>query len=204
MKSKLKKRLRDFGRFAKMLLSAGFTGRIISFEPLPGAHSALVTAAEKYENWSVAPRIALSDKNGTASFNIAQADTSSSLLAPTDSFVSDTPQVKVSEVIEVPTGRLDDLEDLGFEPGRTLLKLDVQGGEAKVLRGAERSLKSMAGILSEMSLMTLDIGQPDWTTMDRIITEHGFEIWDLLPGHRSPNTLRLTQFDGLYFKVPAA
>ena len=188
------------GGFAKMLLGAGFEGRIISFEPLPGAHAELAAAATATDNWSVAPRMALSDQNGTASFNITQGDTSSSLLAPSDSLVSDTPHVKVTEVIEVPTCRLDDLEGVDFEPSRTLLKLDVQGGEAKVLEGASGVLQTMGGILCEMSLMLLYVGQPDWIAVDKIITEHGFEIWDVWPGYRSPNTRRLTQIDGLYFR----
>lgn len=188
------------GEFAKMLLATGFKGRIISFEPLPGAYSALTAAAKAFENWLVAPRLALSDENGTARFNVTQGDTSSSLLEPLDSFISDTPQVKVSEVIEVPTRRLDDLDGLEFTPSRTLLKLDVQGGEAKVLAGAEQSLRSMAGILSEMSLMPLYAGQPDWESINQIITRHGFEIWDVWPGYRSPSTRRLTQIDGLYFR----
>ncbi len=188
------------GGFARMLLATGYKGRVISFEPIPRAHSELVEASKGSKNWSVAPRLALSDENGEANFNITQGDTSSSLLEPLESFVSDTPHVKVSEVVQVPTRRLDDLEDIDFDPARTLLKLDVQGGEAKVLSGANRMLQSTAGILTEMSLMPLYEGQPEWRTVDRIITEHGFEIWDIWPGYRSPNTRRLTQIDGLYFK----
>lgn len=187
------------GGFARMLLDAGFKGRIISFEPLPRAHAELSAAAQAIENWSVAPRMALSNENGMARFNVTCGDTSSSLLEPLESFISDTPHVKVSEVIEVPTRRLDDLEGIEFNPARTLLKLDVQGGEAKVLAGADCSLPSMAGILSEMSLMPLYAGQPDWIAIDTEISRHGFEIWDVWPGYRSPKTRRLTQVDGLYF-----
>lgn len=189
------------GEFAKTLIAAGFKGRIISFEPLPGAHSALTAAAATIQNWSVAPRMALSDENGSARFNVTQGDTSSSLLKPLDSFVSDTPQVRVSEIIDVPTRRLDDLTDLEFDPYRTLLKLDVQGGESKVLDGGERLLKSMAGILTEMSLMPLYSGQADWQSINQKITQLGFEIWDVWPGYRSPSTRRLTQVDGLYFRA---
>lgn len=188
------------GGFAKMLLAAGFKGRIISFEPLPSAHESLLVAAEKNDNWSVASRMALSDEDGTALFNITQGDASSSLLTPTTDFVADTPHVDVVEVIEVPTRRLDHLEEIDFEPARTLLKLDVQGAEAKVLGGATRALETMAGILSEMSLMPLYVGQPDWIAIDRMICEHGFEIWDIWPGYRSPTTRRLAQIDGLYFR----
>lgn len=188
------------GGFARMLLEAGFKGRIISFEPLPGAHAQLVAETERRANWSVAPRMALSDEEGTARFNITQGDASSSLLEPSESFIFDTPHVKVSEVIEVPTHRLDDFEAIDFEPSRTLLKLDVQGGEAKVLGGAARTLQSMGGILSEMSLMPLYVGQPDWIAVNEIITRHGFEIWDIWPGYRSLQTCRLTQVDALYFK----
>ncbi len=188
------------GGFAKMVLAAGFEGRIISFEALPDAYSALRTASERHSNWLVAPRLALSDEEGTASFHITQSDTSSSLLQPLDSFVSDTPQVEVKQIIKVATQKLDDLNEIEFDPTRTLLKLDVQGGETKVLRGAEKSLQTMAGILCEMSLMPLYEGQTDWVGLDNIISGLGFEVWDIWPGYRSPSTLRLTQVDGLYFR----
>lgn len=58
------------GGFAKSLIEVGFRGRIISFEPLPRAYDELVSAASRIRNWSAAPRMALSDENGIAKFNI--------------------------------------------------------------------------------------------------------------------------------------
>lgn len=188
------------GGFARLLLAAGFEGRIISFEPLPSTHAELKRQSEHHANWEVADRLALSDVNGEASFNITQGDASSSLLDPSQDFVADTPHVRVASTITVPTRRLDDLTSLDFEPARTLLKLDVQGGEAKVLGGAALSLGSIKGVLSEMSLMPLYVGQPDWVAVHAMITGHGFEIWDIWQGYRSPQTRRLMQVDGLYFR----
>ena len=69
------------GQFARDLIAAGYRGRVISFEPLPDAHAALVREASRYTgDWRVAPRKALSDTNGTATFHVTDRDTSSSLL----------------------------------------------------------------------------------------------------------------------------
>ena len=89
------------GDFARTLFEAGFQGRIISFEPLPVAHEGLVQAAQASGwQWTIAPRMALAESDGTAQFNITAADSSSSLLEPSEEFVSDTSHVEIVETID--------------------------------------------------------------------------------------------------------
>ena len=126
------------GGFAKTMLKAGFRGRIISFEPLPNAHEELLATAQRTSaNWIVAPRVALDSSEGVAKFFVTQSDTSSSLLEPDGDFVASTPQAQLKETVDVPTQRLEMLvDDFSIKPANTLLKLDVQGGEERVLEGA--------------------------------------------------------------------
>lgn len=188
------------GGFAELLLNAGFRGQIISFEPLPEPHATLEKKAAGVANWQIAPRLALSDKNGVSNFNITRRNTSSSLLEPTAEFVADTPNVEVSNVIEVETRRLDDLTHIHFDPKRALLKMDVQGAETLVLNGATQVLSEIRGVLTEMSLKPLYANQPDWINVHGQLCEHGLEIWDIWPGYRRRENKRLAQFDGLYFR----
>lgn len=190
------------GGFGQMAFAAGFSGRVISFEPLPIAHQKLTEAAKsKPGRWIVAPRLALSENEGNAQFHITQRDASSSLLKPTSNFIADTPFVGVTETIDVRTCRLDGLaKEFTLVPEKTLLKLDVQGGEAKVLAGTTQLLPTLAGVLTEMSLMPLYQDQPDFARLHAILTAEGFEIWDIWTGYRSANSHRLLQVDGLYFR----
>ena len=40
--------------------------------------------------------------------------------------------------------------------------------------------------------------------MDVGLLEQGFELWDIIPGYRDPETGCLEQYDGVYFRTPAA
>ena len=191
------------GQFAQEIFAAGYNGRIISIEPLPAAHKELLKKAKDFgPRWTVGPRVALSDQKGTAQFHITEADTSSSLLVPLDSFIEATPIVRVEQQIEVQTVCLDDLiVDLGFDKFRGFLKLDVQGSESKVLAGATKSLKLLHGALVELSFGNLYAGQSSAVEVQANLINKGFEIWDMWRGYSHPLTYRLNQVDACFFKT---
>ncbi|TIM08766.1 MAG: FkbM family methyltransferase [Mesorhizobium sp.] len=193
------------GQFGTMLFAAGFQGSMISFEPLPDAHSELMrTTKASGRRWIVGPAVALSDTTGSATFNVTEASTSSSLHEPRESFVEHTPQVAVAKRIEVKTERLDSFANMIDHAGkRAFLKLDVQGGEAAVLAGASAVLPQLQGVLSELSLVELYAGQATAIEVHQLIAGGGFELWDIWQGYRNPRTQRLTQIDALYFRASA-
>ena len=59
---------------------------------------------------------------------------------------------------------------------RTWLKLDVQGFELHVLRGATASLRSIVAIESEISLEPFYEGQPTARQMIDALDDHGFAL----------------------------
>jgi FkbM family methyltransferase len=187
------------GQFAIALFHAGFTGRIVSFEPVPAAHSALSENACAFgPRWSVAPAMALSDAEGMASFRLTSAETTSSLLELSEAnSITDDGYV---EKIEVPIRRLDNLiGDLGLDQQSWFLKIDVQGGEALVLAGAEKALSLAKGLVVELSTDELYNGQPLAFEMLAFFRERGFDLHDIIPGYRDPGTFRLLQFDAVLF-----
>jgi hypothetical protein len=63
------------------------------------------------------------------------------------------------------------------------MKVDVQGAELDVLRGAERSLESARVIETEVEFQELYRGQPLFTDVDRFLRERGFGLWRLREIH---------------------
>src|SRR5215470_6869482 len=93
------------GQFALALFNAGFTGRIISFEPLSLAHAALSEAAQNHPDWEIAPRCALGAAVGSAVINIAGNSFSSSLRPMLERHLAAAPQSAYvgSETVHVET-----------------------------------------------------------------------------------------------------
>ncbi len=86
----------------------------------------------------VAPH-AVSDRRGTVTFNITESSVFGSVLTPREAVYGKYAAggTWIVERVEIPAARLDDLVDERV----SLLKIDVQGNEAAVLRGTERVLK---------------------------------------------------------------
>jgi FkbM family methyltransferase len=189
------------GQFASGLLDAGYEGSIVSYEPLPAAHSALQEMARIYgEQWIVAPRFALNNVDGTAIFNVNRADATSSILPASAFGTSTMPGAANTEKIEVETRRLDSLiDELDLKTRRSFIKIDVQGGEGLVFDGAPEALTLASGIVVELSLQELYADQP----LAFAIIEHlmglGFQVYDIYPGYRDRESYQLYQFDAVLF-----
>src|SRR5262245_45187471 len=68
------------GQFAFELRRSGYTGKIVSFEPLSEAHVKLLQASDGDTKWDAYSRCALGDHNGEVELNIAGNSLSSSIL----------------------------------------------------------------------------------------------------------------------------
>lgn len=190
------------GQFAQGLFNTGFSGRIVSFEALPEAHGLLTKAAMPSKGaWTVAPRVALSDNSGMATFHVTATDTSSSLFAPKESFAASTPEARLVSTLEVQTARLDDVvRNIGLSIDGCFLKMDVQGSEGLVMAGASDVLAAATGLMTELSLTPLYDGQTSARDLLEMIYGAGFEVWDIWQGYRNPKTHRLNQIDVICFK----
>src|ERR1700730_6290619 len=70
----------NIGQFAQWIRETGYTGGIVSFEPLSDAHQKLSNVAVQDSLWSVAPRMALGSAPGRIDIHVARNAVSSSLL----------------------------------------------------------------------------------------------------------------------------
>jgi hypothetical protein len=84
--------------------------------------------------------------------------------------------------------------------GRTLLKLDVQGYELRVLTGAAGMLGDVGIVETELSVVSLYAGQPLLADILRALEDEGFALHALEPILRDWRTGELLQFDGLFVR----
>ena len=189
------------GQYAQRLRAAGYAGRIVSFEPLTEAFTALERAASADPGWE-ARRLALSDTDGEAEIHIAGNSWSSSLLDMGERHLASAPESAYVGSERVRTARLDTIWDELIGPDeRPFLKLDVQGFEMHVLRGAAARLDRVAGVQAELALVHLYEGDSLWHEVIADLEARGFELAGLEPGFEDPESGRMLQVDGLFLRA---
>jgi hypothetical protein len=90
------------------------------------------------------------------------------------------------------------LSDLASE-SPDFIKIDVQGHELEVLRGAEKVLKDCIFCLLEVSLLSLG-NEPPLIEVMNYMDENGFQLYDISQFMRRPYDKALYQSDFLFIK----
>jgi FkbM family methyltransferase len=180
------------GSWARALRADGYAGRIVSFEPLAESFAALEQAAD----WE-AHRLALGDRAGRARLHVTANRQSSSLLPLGPRHARAAPEAGIVGAEEVEVARLDDLSIV--HPGEhAYLKLDVQGAEREVLRGAARTLESVRIVETELSAVELYDGQALLGQVVEHLRSAGFDLIGLEPSFRDRSTGDLLQANGWF------
>jgi FkbM family methyltransferase len=188
------------GQFARSIRRAGYSGRIISFEPLSDAHAELLVAAKRDPLWTVAPRCAIAARPGEVQINIAANSQSSSILNMLERHVAgarDSAYVG-AETVAMTTldSYLDGQPDLANRA--IALKMDTQGSEAEVLTGLRKWSDSVEVILAEMSLAPLYQGQIKFVDLYRMMEDRGYRCISIEPGFTDPRTYEVLQVDAIF------
>jgi FkbM family methyltransferase len=157
------------------LLKTGIA-RVIGFEPIEKECDKL--NAMKWPNHRFLPCFIGDGSKGT--FRVCRSPMTSSLLEPNLALLSKFNQLAEIttpvERSECQTRRLDDIPEL---TNVDLLKIDVQGGELMVLRGAERHLKNAVAVMTEVEFVEMYIGQPLFGDLDAELRRQGFVLHKL-------------------------
>jgi FkbM family methyltransferase len=175
------------GQYAQMLRhKAGYKGRIISFEPIPEAADEVRRKASRDPLWTV-EEIALADIPGTRTFNVMAASEFSSLGDPKADDVANLAHLNrtvrrimvEAETLATALPRL--WQQHGFR--RPFLKMDTQGFDLAVLRGAGDLLTRFVGFQSELSVRKIYEQAADFRDALTYYQSLGFDISAFVPNN---------------------
>lgn len=183
------------GQYASAVRKAGFDGWICSFEPLPEAFQRLARARRKDSRWQ-GRNVALGAEPGTSSFHVSADSVCSSIRPPSADLLAAIPAAATVREITVPIVRLDEESLPDFS--RAALKLDVQGYEKDVLKGA-------SGLIARVQLLEIELAvTPTYdcayglSEAIRDLGALGFEAVSLGRGASDSHTGRLLDVDVLF------
>ena len=183
------------GQWSEMLLDCVAPERLIMIEPGPSAFAALKNKFEKDPRIEL-HNVAIGEKESVARLHVTRDTTGASLLSPRDDMRALIgSNWSVTEEVTVAMTTLDRL--LADVPEVSLLKIDVQGYERKVLAGASNTLKKTKFLFVELNYMPQYDGGSWFGDLHTLLTQDcGF----FLANASKPLCLngRASMCDGLY------
>ncbi len=189
------------GGYARSLRRLGYKGRLACFEPLASSLRELEAWARTDPFVAVYP-CALGNVEGHAPLQIAGNRDSSSLREMLPAHMQAAPYATPVGYESVEVKRLEGLfEAVCVSAKRPFLKIDTQGFEIEVLRGAGERLAEIVGVQAELSLIPLYADQTLWMEVIEFLAAHGLHLCSLEPGFCDDRTGRLLQVDGVFFRT---
>lgn len=175
------------GQYATMLRKkAKFTGRIVSFEPIPKLAAEIRQAAETDPSWEM-EEVALANHNGHQEMNLMVRDQFSSLGTPdheqTSRFIGmnePTQRILVkTETLKSAYVRLK--QKYGFQ--RPFLKMDTQGFDVEILKSGAEMASDFVGLQSELAVKKIYRESVDFREAISYYNQLGFELSAFVPNN---------------------
>jgi FkbM family methyltransferase len=191
----------NIGQYHEFLrLHAGYTGAVVSFEPVAEMYEGLKRAIRSDSSWTV-HHLALGESDTTSQINVFTERTLSSLLPTNEKGLREMGyekylrETRLDRVETISVRRLDSIHlDVIPEHARVFLKSDTQGYDMAVMRGASGCLNRVLGIQIELSVREVYRGAPDYLEALAELTRMGYAITGFVPVQRD-STLRLITVD---------
>lgn len=189
----------NVGQFAVASTKLLQAARVHSFEPVPESASKLRRNVTRLGNVTVYP-FALGEEEGSVSFHVNAHSHSSSPLPLAKIHRKAFPEAREERTIEVAVSTLDRVFE-GVQLKRpVLIKLDVQGYEAQVLRGGEETLRRVDYVVMEVSFSPMYEGERTFMEMARMMEDYGFRFERPVGWLSAPGTGEILQMDALFVR----
>ncbi|HEV2484003.1 MAG TPA: FkbM family methyltransferase [Terracidiphilus sp.] len=189
------------GYYASSLRRGGYKGRIWSYEPQHEAFASLDKSAASDPLWK-AINSGCGAKASNAKINVAKNSHSSSLLPMLGVHSANAPESMYVSQEAISLCSLDDsvIPSLKLED-KVWLKIDTQGYEGEVLKGATSLMPHVSALECELSLVPLYEGQLLIDEMITLIYQMGFRMIGLSPVFSEPETGFALQIDGTFLRM---
>jgi FkbM family methyltransferase len=187
------------GQFGLMLRELGYGGHIISFEPVESVYARLLERARVDPKWKV-HNVALGNEDVVRTINVTKGAELHSFLTPSD-YLNEHFEGSFADVVrreEVQLRRLDSIYDdvmQDIQAPKIFLKLDTQGYDLEVLKGAKDTIRHIVGLQSEVSVLPIYKNMPDYLEALGIYRSLGFALTGLFTVSREPRTLKVIDYD---------
>ena len=121
--------------------------------------------------------LAIAESNGMSQFNVCHSTATSSLLKPSDTAPTEYLQaMKVTHVRDTPCETLDHFMAMEGLQRVDVIKMDVQGGEASVLRGGRKAFSGASYVICELQFRALYDSAGTAESLITSLKEHGFHL----------------------------
>lgn len=187
----------NVGQFAIAAAMLFRDAAIHSIEPVPDSAERLARNVRKLDAVKVYP-FALGDQQGEAQIHINSHSHSSSLLPLDSAHQQAFPSWRELGEKRVPVSTLDALFQREKLAEPVLLKLDVQGYEAAVLRGGPDTLRRTQYVLLEASFRPMYKGEVLFTEITEMMRRFGFRFLRPVGFLPDPCTGEILQMDALF------
>ncbi|MDD3859935.1 MAG: FkbM family methyltransferase [Bacteroidales bacterium] len=189
------------GGFAKKIRKIIPEAQLYCFEPLIQSYNSLLDNFSNDKNFK-SYNIAISDFTGVSDFYECVSSGSSSILEMTDVHKKAYPNTSENRKITIQVDTLDNVlfEKLNLQDDIVLLKIDVQGAEALVLRGAEKTLKLTDIIFTEINFSETYKDCVKVNDLIRILESFDFVLYGIENVSQSLNDGSFLQADAFFVK----
>lgn len=185
------------GQFAVASAKLFQNSRVHTFEPVPKSFEELRENVSGLRN-VVAYPLALGESEGEISFHVNAYSHSSSALPLAQTHREAFPEAQEIRTTTVKVSTLDRVFAGAELPRPVLLKLDVQGYEAQVLRGGAETLKRVDYVVLEASFKPMYEGELLFMDIVRLMEEHDFRFERPVGWLAAPDSGEILQMDALF------
>ncbi len=183
--------------------------RVLAFEPDAEACGQINAMSSRFAADIKAYPYALSDKPGEQTLYITRDKMCSSLYKPNEKMLARYANLEVAfldKTCPVEVTSLDRFMELENIPNIDFIKIDVQGAELDVFRGASRAMPQLLGLCTEVEFVELYEGQPLFGNVDAMLQKYDLQFYCFRDTGRRPiegtafhSKAQLLWADAVYF-----